>query len=213
MRLLTASLVAIGVIGMGTSHALAVNPTAAPAARAIGWREITIPAGTALPVVLDTSVGSDISRIEQPVHGHLARPVRINGSGAIPAGSTVSGFVTAARRPGKVKGRGYVAMRFSTLSVPDDSESYRIQTRAVARMAPATKEKDALKIGVPAAGGALIGGLVGGGKGAAIGAAAGGGAGTAVVLSTRGQEVRLARGATVLVRLVQPVRVRVHEVH
>ena len=49
-------------------------------------------------------------------------------------------------------------------------------------MAPATKKKDALKIGVPAAGGASIGALVGGKKGAGIGALAGGGAGTAYVL-------------------------------
>jgi hypothetical protein len=84
-----------------------------------------------------------------------------------------------------------------------------MQTGLIGRTAPATKKDDALKIGVPAAGGAIVGGLVGGGKGAAIGTAAGGGAGTAVVLSTRGKEVRLGRGATVLVRLVQPLTVRV----
>jgi uncharacterized protein YcfJ len=103
-------------------------------------------------------------------------------------------------------------MRFSSLTPRGDSESYRIQTRSVGRLAPATKEKDAVKIGAPALGGALVGGLVGGGKGAAIGAAAGGGAGTAVVLNTRGKEVRLGRGATILVRLAQPLRLRVREV-
>jgi hypothetical protein len=50
--------------------------------------------------------------------------------------------------------------------------------------------------------------LVGGKKGAAIGAAAGGGTGTAVVLSTRGKEVRLGRGAVLLLRLSEPVTVR-----
>jgi hypothetical protein len=162
-----------------------------------------------LPVTLDTSVGSDISRVEQPVHGHLSRTVYVNGAAAIPAGSAVSGFVTSARRSGKVKGRAYVAMRFSTLTRRGESEKYRIQTRNIGRRAPATKDKDAVKIGAPALGGALVGGLVGGGKGAAIGAAAGGGAGTAVVLNTRGEEVRIGRGQTLLVRLTQPIRVRV----
>jgi hypothetical protein len=62
---------------------------------------------------------------------------------------------------------------------------------------------------VPAAGGAAIGAIVGGKKGAAIGAAAGGGAGTAYVLSSRGPEVRLARGALISVKLLEPVTVRI----
>jgi hypothetical protein len=147
--------------------------------------------------------------VEQAVNGHLARAVRVNGEVAIPAGSAVSGIVTSARRSGKVKGRAYVSMRFSNLTPRGDAESYRMETRTVGRLAPATKRNDAIKIGAPAAGGAIVGGLVGGGKGAAVGAAAGGGAGTAVVLSTRGKEVRLGRGATVLVRLAQPLHLRV----
>ena len=84
----------------------------------------------------------------------------------------------------------------------------RIRTSAIARQAPATKARGARTIGLPAAGGAIVGALAGGKKGAAIGAAAGGGAGTTVVLSTRGREVRLGRGATGAVTLLEPVRVR-----
>ena len=50
-----------------------------------------------------------------------------------------------------------------------------------------------------------MGALTGGGKGAAIGAAVGGGAGTAVVLSTRGKDVRLGEGALIVVRLTEPL--------
>ena len=84
-----------------------------------------------------------------------------------------------------------------------------IETAAVGRTAPATKKADAVKIGAPAAGGAIIGGIVGGGKGAAIGAAAGGGAGTAVVMSTRGKEIRLPVGSALRVRLTEPLTIRV----
>ena len=52
-----------------------------------------------------------------------------------------------------------------------------------------------MKIGAPAAAGAIIGGIVGGGDGAAKGAVIGGAAGTGYVLSTRGKEVRLGKGA------------------
>ena len=176
---------------------------------ALAWREVTIPAGTSLPLVLDTAIGSDISRVEQPVRAHLARAIVVRGATVLAQGSPVSGVVTDARRSGKVKGRAHVAVRFDTLTPRGVDERYRIHTTAVGRTAPATKKKDALEIGAPAAGGAVIGAIVGGKKGAAIGSAVGGGGGTAVVLSTRGKEVRMGRGALVTVRLAEPLTVKV----
>jgi len=171
-------------------------------------REITIPAGTVLPVTLETSVGSDISRVEQPVHGSLRRAVVIQGVQVLPAGAAISGHVTAAERPGRVKGRGRIAMRFTELDTPGEGTA-RISTATVARIAPATKEKDTLEIIAPAAGGAVLGRVVGGKSGAAKGAVIGGAAGTGYVLSTRGKEVRLGRGAPLSVRLTAPLTVRV----
>jgi len=170
-------------------------------------RQVTIPAGTLLRVRLQNSVGSDISRIEDPVRASLVNPIVIDGRTILPSGSAVTGAVTQARQSGKVKGRAQLAMRF--YSITSAGERYRISTRSWARTAPATKAKDAAKIGIPAAGGALVGGLVGGKKGALIGGAAGGGAGTAVVLSTRGEEVRVGRGAVVAVRLTAPLTVQI----
>jgi hypothetical protein len=172
-------------------------------------REVTVPAGTQLPIILDTAVASNTSRVEQPVRAHLSRDVRLGNEVVIPAGSELYGNVTAVRRPGKVKGRSYIAMRFTTLVPRGDGERYSVDTGRVARTGRATKKTDAMKIGVPAAGGAAIGALIGGKKGALIGAGAGGGAGTAVVLSTRGAEVGLGRGASIPLRLAAPVTVRV----
>ena len=172
-------------------------------------REITVPAGTRLPVVLDTPVASNTSRVEQSISGHVSRDVTVNGAVVVPAGSQVLGVVTSARRSGKVKGRAYIGIRFTTLVPKGSSERYRIETASIGRMAPATKKNDAIKIGAPAAGGALIGALVGGKKGALIGTGVGGGAGTAVVLTTRGKEVGIARGAALVVRLASPVALKV----
>ena len=183
--------------------------TAAPVAAAAAVREVTIPAGTTLSIVLDTPVGSETSRIEESVTAHLARAVQVNGETVLAEGSRVAGVVTDAKRSGKVKGRAHVAVRFNSLTPRGADERYTIQTAAIGRTAPATKKKDALEIGAPAAGGAIIGAIVGGKKGALIGGAAGGGAGTAVVLSTRGKEVHLPKGAAVTLRLTQPVTVRV----
>ena len=193
---LAAALLLAGVLGANTMGASSREPFR---------REITLPAGTVLPLTLDSYVASDRSRIEDGVRAHLRRAVVINGVQVIPAGSVVSGHVTSVRRPGRVKGRGYIAFRFNSLSAPDNGRT-AIRTTRVSRTAPATKGEDALKIGLPAAGGAVIGALAGGKKGAAIGATAGGGAGTAVVLSTRGRDVRLGPDALVSVQLLEPIR-------
>src|SRR5262249_16481273 len=151
------------------------------------YREVTIPAGTVLPIVLESAVGSDISQVEERVHAHLAETIKVDGNAALAEGSSVSGVVTAATRSGKVKGRAHVAVRFESGVGGGEWEHYDIRTSAVDRTAAATKKDDAVKIGAPAAGGAIIGGILGGKKGAAIGTAVGGGAGTAVVLETRGK--------------------------
>jgi hypothetical protein len=173
------------------------------------WREVVVPAGTTLSVALDTAVGSDTSRVEDPVKAHVTSAVVIDGVTAVPEGSRVDGVVTGAERPGKVKGTARLALRFDTLTPPETDERYPIETATVARSGPTQKKKDALEIAAPAAGGAIIGGIVGGKKGAVIGGAAGGGAGTAVVMSQRGKDVRLGRGAAIKVKLSEPLTVKV----
>ena len=172
-------------------------------------REVTIPAGTELPIVLDTSVGSKTSRVEEPVRAHLSRAVSVDGQPVLPEGTIVSGVVTDATPAAKVKGRAHLAVRFDSITPRGGDERYRIETAAIGRTAPADTKKDALKIGAPAAGGAIIGAIVGGGKGAAIGAAAGGGAGTAVVLSTSGKETSLPVGSPLRLRLSAPLTIRI----
>ena len=167
---------------------------------------VTIPAGTVLRLRTTRGFGSDISRVEDPVTATLARAVVVDGRTVIPAGSAASGYVSEATRPGKVKGRGRVAVRFTRID-PAGPESYSIRTRPWVAIAPATKKKDALTIGIPAAGGAAIGALIDGKKGAGIGTAIGGGAGTAAVLTTRGKDVRVGRGATLSIRLSEPLTV------
>ena len=179
------------------------------ASEAPRWREVVLPAGTTLPVTLDTSVGTDTSRVEDRVTAHLTKAVVVEGVTALPEGSSVSGVVTDATRAGKVEGTSRLAMRFHSLTPAKTDERYDIATSTVARRGRSEKKKDALKIAAPAAGGAIVGGIVGGKKGAVIGGAAGGGAGTAVVMSQRGEDVRLGRGAALTLRLTEPVTIRV----
>jgi hypothetical protein len=137
--------------------------------------------------------------------------VVIGGHTVLPVGSSASGYVSDATRPGKVKGRGRVAVRFTRITPANHTAGYTMQTRSWVAVAPATKKKDALTIALPAAGGAGLGALLDGKKGAGIGAAIGGGAGTAAVLTTRGKEVRVGRGALLTVRLTSPLTVDINE--
>jgi hypothetical protein len=107
-----------------------------------------------------------------------------------------------------VKGRGLIAFRFTQLDTPGQGTS-RISTATISREGRATKQKDTLKIVAPAAAGAVIGRIAGGKDAAAKGAVIGGAAGTGYVLSTRGEEVRLGKGADVSVKLTAPLTVRV----
>ena len=173
------------------------------------YRDVTLPAGTVIPLVLDSYVASDTSRVESPVRASVRRAIVVNGLTVVPAGSALVGHVTQAERAGRVKGRARVAFRFDQLTIARLNQHVGIRTSSVAREARGTKAKDARTIAIPAAGGAIVGALIDGKKGAAIGAAAGGGGGTAVVLATRGPEVRLGRGDVASVRLLAPVTIRV----
>jgi hypothetical protein len=184
--------------------------TAAPKASATPkatWRNVTLPTGTLLHLALTSSLASDTSTVEDVVGAELTRPITVDGQEVVPAGARVSGNVTRVNDAGRVKGRGLVAFRFTTLRV--GTAQYALRSETVTREAEATKSEDAAKIGVGAGAGAVIGGLLGGKKGAAQGAAVGGGAGTGVVLATKGKAMQLDAGDDVSSQLTAPLSVRV----
>ena len=170
-------------------------------------REVTIPMGTTISIQLETAMSSDGNRPEDPIRAHTREPIRVGRTIVVPAGSEVSGIVTAAKASGKVKGRAGLSFRFTRVRAY--GETYGIATRSLVYQAEGTKAADAKKIGIGAAAGAVIGGITGGKKGAAIGSAVGTGAGTAVVLTTPGKEVRLRSGSILQLQLRESVTIRV----
>jgi hypothetical protein len=208
LSVLATTLLMAGCQGAAHPDSAAQNdaPATAPADE---FREVTIPAATTITVALDDEVGSATSHADDPVRAHVTHPVSIDGVVVVPTGSNVSGAVVEAVRSGRVKGLAHVAIRFDKLRPAADGETYTIRASQITRTAQSEKKKDAAKIGIGAAAGAGIGALLGGGKGAAIGAGVGAGGGTAYVLSTRGQEISIAPGATLAVKLMEPLKVRI----
>jgi hypothetical protein len=171
------------------------------------YREVTVAAGTPLPLELMTALSSATAQLETPVRARLRQAVVVDGYTAIPAGAVLTGHVTDVDRAGRVKGRSRLAFRFSEVQVNGAAEELR--TNPLAFQGEETKGEDATKIGAGAVGGAIIGGILGGGDGAAKGAAIGGAAGTGAVLATRGREVTLASGANLNATLAEPFTIRV----
>ena len=167
--------------------------------------EMTVPAGAALEVTLETPVASDTSKIEDTVRGTVAKAVAVDGMTTIPAGAPVTGTVVEANPSARVKGLASIAIRFNRVVVANTP--YTIQTARIRREAAATKGEDAKKIGIGAGAGAVIGAIAGGKKGAAIGTAVGAGAGTGAVVATKGKEIGIAAGTTLKTTLSEPVKI------
>lgn len=170
------------------------KPEPPPAPR---LREVTIPAGTSLNVTVLSTLASNTSKVEDPVHGALAEPLVVSGRTTLPKGTEINGTVLEVKESGRVKGKASIVFRFERLLF--DGETYRIQTARIAREAGQNKGDDVKKGGLGAGVGAVVGGIAGGGTGAAIGAVAGG---TTTVLATKGREVEIPPG-TVVAALVQ----------
>lgn len=171
------------------------RPAAAAESRVPAFREVTVPAGTALPLELMTAVSSETATVEAPVRARLKQAVVVDDYTALPAGAVLIGQVTDVERPGRVRGRARLAFRFTEVELDGAREALR--TNPIVFEGEATRGEDATKIGAGAVGGAIIGGIIGGGDGAAKGAAIGGAAGTGVVLATKGRDVELTAGTEI----------------
>ena len=182
-----------------------VDDAARPLPAAAKFREVIVPEGTGLVVRLDSSLGSDTSHVNDPVEATLTEAVVVDGVDILPAGTVVTGAVTTADSSANVSGRASLAVRFRSLVSRD--ETYALSA-TVHQTAASTKVSDARTIGIPAAGGAIIGAIVGGKKGAGIGAVIGGGAGAAVVLTSAGSELRWPRGTELSIALDEDLTVR-----
>ena len=185
----------------------AAGPPAAAAPVRPTWHEVTLAAGTAVPLEITSAVSTETAQIETPVTARVYSAIAMNGETVVPAGATLKGTVTEVERPGRVQGRAHLAMKFTEIRLPDGTE--RMMTNPVSFEGDATKSEDATKVGIGAGAGAVIGGILGGKGGAGKGAIAGAAAGTGVVLATRGRELVVDPGTQVTATLASPLTVRI----
>ncbi|MGH9324398.1 MAG: hypothetical protein ACRD3V_31495 [Vicinamibacteria bacterium] len=165
--------------------------------------QVEVPAGTVLELELLTALDSEVQRTGDEIQARTTSPLYVEGSLVLDSGAYVEGKISEAQASGRVKGRARLAFTFDRMKTPTGLVD--IRTSYVEEEAESGKKKDAAVIGGAAGVGAIVGGIIGGKKGAAIGASVGGAGGTGVVLSTKGEEIRLPVGSRVNVRLDEAV--------
>lgn len=183
-----------------------------------------VKAGTQIPLSLINTISTKNAVPGDHVYMQTAFPVLDRGRIVIPVGSYVEGTVTRAKRPGRVKGRGELYIRFDSLTLPNGvTRDFRGSLNNIDSMSrddlnkkegkvvsPSDKGGDAATVAEAGAAGASLGSLAGWGMGHPLaglgaGAAAGAAAGLAAVLFTRGPDAILERGSTVEMVLDRPL--------
>jgi hypothetical protein len=170
--------------------------------------EVVVPASSVVGLHVETSITSDTARVEDRVEARVTRDVMADGRVASPAGTRVIGDVTLVERGGKMKDKARLGVRFHTL-VMADGDRVPFRTDAIFREGSSPGAESARKIGGAAAGGAILGAIIGGAKGAAIGGATGAAGGSAVVMAGDRNAATLPAGTIVTVRLSSPVAIDV----
>ena len=197
-----------------------------------GWRRaegaksgsIVVETGTRIPLSMINSVSTKSAAEGDRVYLETVFPILAHGRVVIPPGSYVAGTVTQVKRPGRVKGRGELYVRFDSLTLPngvtrnfsghigalDGRASEELDKSEGKIKSEGNKGGDARTIGEAAGAGAGVGAIAGAvtgrtARGVGIGGAGGAAAGLIGVLISRGPDALLAKGSTVEMILDRPI--------
>jgi hypothetical protein len=159
-----------------------------------------IPVGTEFDVRLQTRLNSGTARVEDRFDATTVVPYEHNGRVLVPSGSVLRGTVSSVTPASRgVNRRGELTLIFDRFTIEG-----RTYTARATVMQALQGETDTGRVAAGAGVGAIIGGILGGVRGALTGILIGGGG---TVAATEGNEVDLAPGTLLRVRLDAPIDV------
>ncbi len=205
-----------------TLSSLLVALSVATAGRA---ESITLPVGTQMHVVLETTLTTKASKEGDPFRARLVIPVFANEREALPLGTVIEGTVASLQAPGRVRGRAEMQLRPETIYLPDGRDFSLAASITDAQTGDeidvdsaegtiSRSGKEGMNVGGTAQGaamGAVIGGLTGGGKGALIGAGAMATVAALVQVFKRGRDAELPAGSEIILELNRDIEIPLME--
>ena len=115
-----AGVAAPAVLGQDQSASTpAPASTAAPARADTAGSKLIVPKDTAVPLQLRNAINSRTAYIGQAIYCETIYPITVGNRIVIPVGSYVKGAVTQVVRPGRVKGRAQIGLRFESITLPN----------------------------------------------------------------------------------------------
>jgi hypothetical protein len=191
-------------------------PCALLAATLSAQTNTPVPAGTALMVRLDTTLATFSNRPGDPFRGSITQPIVVNGQTVVPVGATVEGRVTKVSEPRRISGRPTIGILPEAVILPN-GERYYLDATLTDTNIPGTNvssegqfkgeghdRRDTIETGGGAAGGMLVGGLIGGAPGVLIGGAVGAGS-TTVHWLVKHRSAMLPAGTQLTLELNRPM--------
>jgi hypothetical protein len=190
------------------------------AAAALAQNNVSLPAGTAVKVKLESALATFSSKTGDPFSGRVTEAVMLDGKEVIPVGATVQGRVTRVAEPRRIAGKPTIGIFPETVVLPN-GERYMLNATLVDTSVHHGTDvndegqfkgkgydgKDLTEIGMGTGGGMLVGGLAGGGKGVLIGGAVGATVTVAHWLSKRNSAV-LPAGTELVMELSRPMEMK-----
>jgi hypothetical protein len=162
---------------------------------------VTIPVGTLLDVRVQSRLSSETAKVEDRFEATTVADLTRDGKVVVPAGSVLRGVVAAVDKATRGDRKGSLTLTFDRITV--NGKAYDIKS-TVTHKVEASARGEVGKIGGGAAVGAIVGGLLGGGKGVALGAIIGGGG---MAAATPGTDVEVPAGTVLRIRLDTPLTI------
>lgn len=211
-----------------TAPAAAPTPSAPSASTATppapASSTVIVPADTTIPLELRSTINSRTAYVGQAIYCETIFPITVGNRIVIPVGSSVKGSITQVVRPGRVKGRAQIGLRFDLIVLPNGTtqplraglsgfsgtgkEDFNPKESKI--KGQSSKGEDAGKVAQTTITGAEIGTIAGvadhsAAKGLGIGSAAGAAGGLIWVFASRGKEIVLPSGTNLELQLFQPL--------
>jgi len=185
---------------------------------------LVVPADSTIPLRLMNTINSRTAQPGQALYCETIFPITVGNRIAIPWGSSVKGSVTKVVRPGHLRGKAQIGIRFETLILPNGTTlplratlsgfgsagQEGFQPKESKIEGASSKGDKAGKVAETTITGAEIGTIAGAAsgnaaKGLGIGSLAGAGGGLVWILASRGKQIVLPPGTNFELQLSAPL--------